>query len=112
MDIAADADRQRAIENDSAGARYDLEYDPVSAFESMDEIYAEEAEEKARLEEEKKQAKLEEQRLKQEAREQARREKEGDWLDQLSRKAKKKAQNELVNAGIRSARKLLKGLFK
>ncbi len=112
MDIAPDADRQRAIENDSAGARYDLEYDPVSAFESMDEIYAAEEEEKARLEEEKKQAKLEEQRLKQEAREQAKREKEGDWLDQLSRKAKRKAQNELVNAGIRSARKFLKGLFK
>ena len=88
------------------------EYDPVSALELMDDIYAQEAEEKERIAEEKRLAKEEEQRQKQEAREQARREKEGDWMEQLSRKAKKKAQNELINVGIRSARKFLKGLFK
>ena len=112
MDIASDADRQRVIDNDTGGAKYDQEYDPTSAFELMDDIYAAEAEEKERLEEEKRQAKIEEQRQKQEAREQARREQEGDWISQLSKKAKRKAQNELINAGIRSARKFLKGLLK
>ena len=112
MDIASDEEREAVIRNDSVGARYDQEYDPVSALELMDDIYAQEAEEKERIAEEKRLAKEEEQRQKQEAREQARREKEGDWMEQLSRKAKKKAQNELINVGIRSARKFLKGLFK
>ena len=62
MDIASDADRQRVIDNDTGGAKYDQEYDPTSAFELMDDIYAAEAEEKERLEEEKRQAKIEEQK--------------------------------------------------
>ena len=80
MDIAADTERQRVIDNDFVGAKYDKEYDPISAYESMDEIYEQEALIKQEEEEAKKQAKLEEQRAKQEAKEQAKKEKEGDWL--------------------------------
>lgn len=112
MDIAPAEERTRAVETDSIYGKYEKEFDPESAYEMMDDLYAAEEEEKLRLEEEKRQAKLDEQRAKQEAREQARKEKENDWAGRIAKKAKTKAETELVNMAARSAKKLLKGLFK
>ncbi len=112
MEIAPAEERARAVETDSIYGKYEKEFDPESAFEMMDDIYMAEEEEKLRLEEEKKQAKLEEQRAKQEAREQAKKEKENDWAGRIAKKAKTKAETELVNMAARSAKKFLKGLFK
>ena len=112
MDIASDEDRERVIANDSVGAKYDEEFDPLSAEELMDDIYAAEAEEKERQAEEKKQAKLEEQRQKQEEKERAKKEAQPDWSEKFAKKLKNRTENEIINAGVKSAKKYLKNLLK
>lgn len=112
MDIAPDEDVERAIKNDSIYGKYEKDIDPDSAFEAMDDLKAAEEEEKIRIEEEKRQAKLDAIREKEEAKEAARKEKENDWLGRISKKARTKAETELVNVGVRSAKKFLKALLK
>ena len=113
MDIAPEISVLNCINSDSLAGKYEREFDPDSAYEEMDRIYAKEEEEKALLEEEKRLAKEREAQEKEEAKEAARREKEANaWKDRLMRKAKSKAENEILNITVRSAKKFLKGLLK
>ena len=113
MAIAPEEKVRRCIEGDSLYGKYEKAFDPDSAYEEMFDIRVQEEEEKVRLEEEKKQAKLQEQKERQEARDQARKEKEqAEWGNRLARKAKNKLENEALNMGIRSAKKLLKNFLK
>ena len=113
MDIAPEETVRSCIASDSLAGKYEKEFDPDSAYEEMDRIYTKEEEEKALLEEEKRLAKEREAQEKAEAKEAARREKEANaWKDRLMRKAKTKAENEILNITVRSAKKFLKGLLK
>lgn len=113
MNIAPEEQVRRYIEGDSIYGKYEKAFDPDSAYESMEGIYAREAAEKEAAEEEKRQAKLAEQQEKMEAREKARKEKQqAEWGNRLARRAQTKLENEALNIGLRSAKKFLKGLLK
>ncbi len=110
----ADIDvRRRYFENDSIAGKYEKEFDPMSAYESMEDIYAQEEEERAQEEEAKKQAKIEEQKLKEAAKAQAKKEREASqYSAKLAKKIKNRAENEIINIGIKSAKKFLKNFLK
>ena len=79
----------------------------------MNEIKKEAEEEKNRLEEEKKIAKIEEARAKEAARLEAREEKQrANQSKRIAKKIQNKAENELINLGVRSAKKFLKSFMK
>ena len=105
MAIAPEDRRTRAWQNDSLFGKYEKDIDPESAYEQMDDILSQEQEERE-------QAKLDAQKAKEEAREAARKQKEGDWAGRLAKKARSKAETELINVTVRSAKKFLKGLLK
>ena len=112
MDVAPDDERRRAFTIDSLYGRYEKDVDPDSAFEAMDRIYLEEEEARQQAELDKQQAKLDEIKARQEAREAAAREKENDWMGRIAKKAKRRVETELVNTGVKSAKKFLNLLFK
>ena len=113
MDIAPEVSVLNCIASDSLAGKYEREFDPDSAYEEMDRIYAKEEEEKAILEEEKRLAKQREAQEKAEAKEAARKEKEANaWKDRLMKKAKTRAENEILKITVRSAKKFLQGLLK
>ena len=104
--VIANQDRiMLAIETDSIYGKYEREIDPESAYENIDEIREnevrakEEAEEAERLE-------------KEAAKAEAKKKNEKSWSEKMSAKAQRKVENELLNMGIRQARKFLKGLLK
>lgn len=111
---AADASEvQSLISTDPLRSKYWDEIDPESAFEKMDEIIIQEEENKAKAEEEKKQAKIEEARQKEEARLQAREEaRKSKEATRIARKIQNRAENEVINFGVRSAKKFLKSFLK
>lgn len=103
----------RTVNNDPLKSKYWDEIDPESAFEKVDEIKKEAEEEKNRLEEEKKIAKIEEARAKEAARLEAREEKQrANQSKRIAKKIQNKAENELINLGVRSAKKFLKSFMK
>ncbi len=113
MSIAPEEQVMRYIQSDSIYGKYEKAFDPDSAYEAMDDIRADEEAEKEAEAEAKKQAKLQEQKEKEEARARARKEKEqAEWSDRLAKKAKNKLENEALNMGLRSAKKLLKNFLK
>ena len=82
--------------------------DPESAFESMNAI-KEQEEEEVRLAKEKiAQEKL----AAAQAKEDAKRNKENDWTGRIAKKIRNRTETELINVGIRSAKKFLSGFFK
>lgn len=114
---AADAETiQKVIQSDSIFGKYEKDIDPESAYEQMDDIKA--AEEKAQKEEieAKKAAKLQEQKEKAAAREAAKKEaqkkKQSDYTNRIAKKATNRLENEIVNIGFRSAKKILKDFLK
>ena len=113
MEIAPEEKVMRYIESDSIYGKYEKAFDPDSAYEAMDDIRADEAAAKEAEAEARKQAKLQEQQERAEAREKAKKEKEqAEWGNRLARKAKNRLENEAMNFGLRSAKKILKGLLK
>ena len=113
MSIASEEKVMRYIENDSIYGKYEKAFDPDSAYEAMDDIRAQEEADKEAEALAKKEAKLQEQKERQEARDRARKEKEqSEWGDRLAKKAKNKLENEALNIGLRSAKKLLKNFLK
>ena len=103
----------RTVNNDPLKSKYWDEIDPESAFEKVNEIKKEAEEEKNRLEEEKKIAKIEEARAKEAARLEAREEKQrANQSKRIAKKIQNKAENELINLGVRSAKKFLKSFMK
>lgn len=117
MAAASDDEVQKAIESDSLYSKYKDDVDPESAYEKMDEIKEQAEEEKQKEKEAAQQAKLEEQQklaeqkaaLKKESSKQTEAEKAAS---RVTKKLVNKAENELVNMGIRSAKKFLKGFLK
>ena len=122
--VIADPDAvRRVIEHDSLYGVYERSNDPLSAYEEIDNILA--AEEQARIdaeeqkkqeklaaEEAKRQAKEEERRAREEARAAAKKANEKSEAEKLAQKAKNKLENEMLNIGIRQARKFLKNFLK
>ncbi len=109
----ADMNRiQYAIETDAVYGKYERTVDPESAYEDLPKFYAAEAEEKEKEAEAKRLEKEEEARRKAEAREAAKKATEKTWQEKIAQKASTKLQNEIVNMGVRSAKKLLKNLLK
>ena len=106
MEKADDALILQCIKEDGLSAVYDEDYDPISAYEEMEDIYVAEEAEKQRLEEEEKLLKQEEAKAKQEEREALRNQ------NRLAKKVRNKVENEALNLIARSARKLLKNLLK
>ena len=102
MGILEDTIVQQYISSDSIYGKYEKAFDPDSAYEEMERILdAEEKEKEAAIEETQK------------AKEKARVTKQKDqWAGRLQRKAVNKVENELVNMGVRSAKKFLKGFIK
>lgn len=102
MGILEDTIVQQYISSDSIYGKYEKAFDPDSAYEEMERILdAEEKEKEAAIEEAQK------------AKEKARVTKQKEqWVGRLQRKATNKVENELVNMGVRSAKKLLKGFIK
>ncbi|MBR2825314.1 MAG: DUF853 family protein [Solobacterium sp.] len=112
MTIASTDRVMLAIETDTIYGKYEREYDPESAYENIDTIRAEEEEAKRAAEEEKIRLKEEEKRAKEEAKAEAKKKNEKSWSDQMAQKAKRKVENEMLNIGIRQARKFLKNFLK
>ena len=103
----------RTVNQDPLKSKYWDEVDPESAFEKVDEIKKEAEEEKNRLEEEKKIAKIEEARAKEAAKQETREEKQrANQSKRIAKKIQNKAENELINLGVRSAKKFLKSFMK
>lgn len=102
MGILEDTIVQQYISSDSVYGKYEKAFDPDSAYEEMERILdAEEKEKEAAIEEAQK------------AKEKARVTKQKEqWVGRLQRKATNKVENELVNMGVRSAKKFLKGFIK
>ena len=102
MGILEDTIVQQYISSDSIYGKYEKAFDPDSAYEEMERILdAEEKEKEAAIEEAQK------------AKEKARVTKQKEqWAGRLQRKATNKVENELVNMGVRSAKKFLKGFIK
>ena len=111
---AADADAiSRAVKGDSIYGKYEKDIDPESAYERMEALYAQEEEEKQLAAEKKKQEKIEEAKAKEEAKAQAKKEKEkAEALGKFGKKIVNRVENEAVNYGVKSAKKLLKSLLK
>ena len=113
MEIAPDETRERCWKNDSIYGKYERDIDPDSAYEDIASIRQAEASaaeaEKQRIAEEKQAAKdaAAAERAAQKEAERQQREK-----DRLKKKLVNKAENEMLNIGIRSAKKFLKGLLK
>lgn len=103
---AADESLIRSCMNSDGLSVYDEDEDPDSAYEILPDIIAEEEDLKAIEEEEARLAKEEEARLRREEREAERNK------NRLAKKARNRLENELVNMGIRSAKKLLKNFLK
>ncbi len=113
MEIADSSLIDSCIRHDSIYGKYEKSFDPVSASELMEDIHAQEEEDRKAAEEEKKQAKIAEQKAKEEAKAQAKKEKEkAEWGNRVARKTRNKIENEAINYGVKSAKKLLKGLLK
>ena len=102
MGILEDTIVQQYISSDSMYGKYEKAFDPDSAYEEMERILdAEEKEKEAAIEEAQK------------AKEKARVTKQKEqWVGRLQRKATNKVENQLVNMGVRSAKKFLKGFIK
>lgn len=102
MGILEDTIVQQYISSDSIYGKYEKAFDPDSAYEEMERILdAEEKEKETAIEEAQK------------AKEKARVTKQKEqWVGRLQRKATNKVENELVNMGVRSAKKFLKGFIK
>ena len=103
---------QRSIETDSIYGKYEKSYDPESAYEEIDVIRKDEAQ---ALEDEKKakeQQKLDAIKAREEAKAAAKKANEKTWVNRMQRKATNKVENELMNMGVRQAKKFLKGFFK
>lgn len=102
MGILEDTIVQQYISSDSIYGKYEKAFDPDSAYEEMERILdAEEKEKEVAIEEAQK------------AKEKARVTKQKEqWVGRLQRKATNKVENELVNMGVRSAKKFLKGFIK
>ena len=102
MGILEDTIVQQYISSDSIYGKYEKAFDPDSAYEEMERILDAEGKEK--------EATIEEaQRAKEKARVTKQKE---QWVGRLQRKATNKVENELVNMGVRSAKKFLKGFIK
>ncbi len=101
-----------AIETDAVYGKYERTVDPESAYEDLPKFYAAEEEEKAKAEAAKQAEKEEAARKKAEERAAAKKATEKTWQEKMAQKASNKLQNEIVNIGVRSARKILKNLLK
>jgi len=112
MEMAPDEEIEKAIRNDMIYGKYEEDVDPESAFEKMDKIRAAEEEERLKVEEDKRQARLDEIKAKEDAKEAAKKEKEGDWLGRLAKKAQRRAETELVNSGFKTAKKFITAFLK
>lgn len=109
MAAAPEADRRNAIESDSLYSKYKDDIDPDSAYEAMDKIKEDETKAAEDAAQEKQEQKLQEVKEKEEARKEAHKTDEGT---RIARKIANRAENEVINLGIRSAKNILKGLLK
>lgn len=107
---AADQETIKAcIKKDSLYGKYEKAFDPVSAYESMEDIQAQEEAQKQKETDAKEQAKQEEKKAKEE--EKARKNQKS-WSDKMARKAQNRIENEVINFGVRQAKKFLKDFLK
>lgn len=109
MQAAAEADRQKIIEADPLNSKYKDDIDPDSAYEAMAGIHDQETKAAADAEAEKKEQKLQELQEKEQVRKEAHK---TDETTRIARKIANRAENEVINLGIRSAKNILKGLLK
>lgn len=117
LEAATDDEVQKAITSDSLYSKYKDDVDPESAYEKMDDIKEQAEEEKQKAKEAAQQQKLEEQQkvaeqkaeLKKQSQQETKAEKEAE---RVKRKMINKAENELVNIGVRSAKKFLSSFLK
>lgn len=105
MVVADDSRIQATIQGDALYGKYENAIDPSSAYEIIPDILADEEALKTQQEEE---LRLQ----KEQAKAEAKKKNEKSWSEQLAAKAQRKAENELLNIGIRQARKFLKKLLK
>lgn len=103
---------QHSIESDSIYGKYERSHDPQSAYEDLEDIRKDEAQ---ALEDEKKAKEEEKEALRkkrEEERAAARKANKPTAAERLQRKATNKVENELLNMGVRQAKKFLKGFLK
>lgn len=103
---------QRSIESDSIYGKYERSHDPQSAYEDLEDIRKDEAQ---ALEDEKKAKEEEKEALRkkrEEERAATRKANKPTAAERLQRKATNKVENELLNMGVRQAKKFLKGFLK
>ena len=113
MSIANASLRERAITGDSIYGKYERTLDPDSAYELVPDII----EDEERVERERKEAELQAKADAKEAERLAREEerqraKEQTWNERMTKKAQRRLENELLNIGVRSAKKILKSFLK
>lgn len=109
MKTADEKDIKACIEKDSLYGKYEKAFDPVSAYESMDDIKVEEEAEKQqekKAEEQKKRAEKEQMQKEKAVRNQK------TLTDRMVRKTQNRIENEIVNLGVRSAKRFLKSFLK
>ena len=113
MKAAEESSIQNAIGSDTLRSKYWDDVDPESAFEKMDELKKQAEVDKQKQEEAKQQEKVEQAKAKEEAKLQARKEAQrSKETSRIARKLQNKAENELINIGVRSAKKFLESFLK
>ena len=112
MEIAPESTRENAWKSDLLYGKYEKDFDPDSAYEDLESVRQAEAAaqeaEKQRIADEKqaaKEAAAAEKAAQKEA------EREAREKERLKKKIMSKAENEIMNFGIRSAKKFLKNLL-
>jgi hypothetical protein len=113
MSPADNAAILQTIQNDPLYAKYMKDIDPASAYEKMDDIKQNEDAMKAEEKQASLDHKLEEKKAAAEQKAQLKsEEKVSKETTRIAKKLQNKAENELINIGIRSAKSLLKGFLK
>lgn len=113
MSIADPTLVSNCISSDSIYGKYEKSFDAASAYEGLDQVRQTEAVEAEKAEQAKKDEKLQAMKEKETLREEAKKEKErSEYGSRLAKKATNKIENEVMNMGIRSAKKFLKGFLK
>ena len=105
MGAISEEEVKKAIDTDSIAGKYEKAYDPTSAYEEMDSIKEKEAEEvqmKKEADEKEKEA----------ARQAKKKASQPTQAERIAKKVMNRAENELVNYGTRSAKKILRGLLR
>lgn len=105
MNIADPSLVEQCIRTDSIYGKYENSFDPQSAYEGLDAIRMDEEQQAREMEEARQAEKIA-------AKAASARSRQKSWDERIANKARNKLENELLNIGVRQAKRFLKGFLK